>query len=187
MIGMTFFLLVLLIIAGFLASLYNRIVFLKNNFMRAWANIDVLLKQRHDEIPKLVSTCEGYMKFEKKVLENVTALRSQAMGAKNVGEKLQAEQLLTQAISGLFAVIENYPDLKSNEQFSNLQKRISYLENQISDRREFYNDSAAIYNTLIEQIPYNFIATYFNFSRQELFMASIEDKKDIAIKFDVPK
>ncbi|OGS21469.1 MAG: hypothetical protein A2252_07065 [Elusimicrobia bacterium RIFOXYA2_FULL_39_19] len=174
----------LLLAAGYLAGLYNRLVFLKNNYLRAWANIDVLLKQRHDEIPKLVSTCEGYMKFEKNILENISALRAQAMGAKSVGDKVRVEQQLTGALAGLYAVVENYPDLKTSEQFMNLQKRITYLENQIADRREFYNDSAAIYNTIIDQIPYTFFAASFNFTRQELFKVTAEDKKDVSIKFN---
>ncbi|OGS27111.1 MAG: hypothetical protein A2297_08195 [Elusimicrobia bacterium RIFOXYB2_FULL_48_7] len=186
MLSFIIFLFLLLVVLGYFIGLYNRMVFLKNNFLRAWANIDVLLKQRHDEIPKLIAACEAYMKFEKSVLENITELRSQAMQAKTVGQKVQLEQALTGALAGLFAVAENYPDLKSNEQFSNLQKRISYLENQIADRREFFNDSATIYNTIITQVPYNLVASTFGFNYQQLFTISEHDKQDVEVKINVP-
>ena len=147
------------------------------------SNIDVILKQRHDELPKLVDVCKGYMTHEKNTLENITALRAKAMGARTVNDKIHAEQALGTALGGLMVQVENYPDLKANQNFLNLQSRISYLEEQIADRREMYNSSATIYNTRIQQIPYNFIANFANFSSHDLFRATKADRQDVKISF----
>ena len=122
-------------LVAYAAMIYNGLVVVKNNILKAWANIDVLLKQRHDEIPKLIKTCEAYMKFEKDTLSRVIELRTQAQGATGVGERAGREAALSIGLQRLFAVAENYPDLKSQASFQQLQGRISELENQIADRR----------------------------------------------------
>ena len=154
-------LLVFLVVTGILVYaiiIYNELVRLRNDNDRAWANIDVLLKQRHDEIPNLVETVKGYMQHERQVLENVTAARASAVSAMTVAQKAQADLLMTGALRGLFAVAENYPQLKANENFLKLQNRISELEERIADRREFFNDDVNTYNTRIRQIPDVFLA-----------------------------
>ena len=168
-------------------SVYNGLVVLSKNITKNWANIDVLLKQRHDEIPKLIGVCEGYMKYERETLEEITAARTACIQAKTVGDSAQAEGQLSGLLKNLFAVAENYPDLKANQNFLQLQQRISYLENQIADRRELYNDSVNIYNIRINQIPDMFVARSMGLSAQEMFKVGEEEKKDTEIKFNYPK
>jgi len=141
------------ILVGYFVSIYNSLVRLKHNIEKAWSNIDVLLKQRHDELTKLLETVKGYMAYEKDVLTQVTKARTDFLNAGTVGEKAKADGMMTAALKTLFAVAENYPDLKANESFLQFQNRISGIEGQISDRREFYNDSVNIFNIRIEQIP----------------------------------
>ena len=172
---------------SYFVSVYNGLIIVSRNIDKAWANIDVLLKQRHDEIPKLISVCEGYMKYERETLEKITAARTSCIQAKTVGESSQAEGDLAQSLKSLFAVAENYPDLKANQNFTQLQSRVSYLESQIADRREFYNDSVNIYNIRINEIPDLFVARQLNMLPRELFKVTDEDKKDVDIKFDFPK
>lgn len=155
----------------YVVMIYNNLVRLKHNVSRAWSNIDVLLKQRHDELPKLIETCKQYMQHERTVLENVTRARAavaQARESGDVGALGAAETQMRIGLGNLFAVAENYPDLKANENFAHLQSRISQLETQISDRREFYNDSVNINNIRIEQFPDNIIAGMFRFREREL-------------------
>ncbi|MFA5008623.1 MAG: LemA family protein [Candidatus Omnitrophota bacterium] len=171
----------------YFVAVYNGLILLSRNIEKAWANIDVLLKQRYDELPKLIKVCEGYMKYERETLEKITALRAACLGAKSVGEASQAEGELAKGLKTLFAVAENYPDLKANQNFLQLQGRISYLEGQIADRREFYNDSVNTYNIRINQIPDMFVANMLNMKAKELFKAMEEEKKDVEIKFDFPK
>jgi len=182
---------VLLIIAAGLAAyfviIYNGLVRVAKNVDKAWSNIGVLLKQRHDEIPKLIKVCEGYMKYEKDTLEKITRARTAAMSARNVEESGKAEQSLSGLLRGLFAVAENYPDLKTSRHFSELQRRISYLESQIADRREFYNDSVNAHNIRIEQIPDLFVARMRNMRPRTLFETGREDKKDVNISFQFPE
>jgi LemA protein len=172
---------------GYLISVYNGLIVVSRDIEKAWANIDVLLKQRHDQIPKLVSVCEGYMKYERETLEKITAARTSCIQATSVGQSSQAEGDLAKSLKTLFAVAENYPDLKANESFAQLQASISYLENQIADRREFYNDSVNIYNIRINEIPDLFVARMLNMQPRDLFKAAEEDKQDINIKIDLPK
>ena len=179
-------LLVFLLVTGFLAYaiiIYNELVRLRNDNDRAWANIDVLLKQRHDEIPNLVETVKGYMQHERQVLENVTAARSSALSAITVGQKAQADLLMTGALRGLFAVAENYPQLKANENFLKLQNRISELEERIADRREFFNDDVNTYNTRIQQIPDVVMARFMSLQRREMFKVTDEERRAIEVKF----
>ncbi|MGH3055093.1 MAG: LemA family protein, partial [Gaiellaceae bacterium] len=162
-------------------SIYNGLVALKNGVARAWANIDVLLKQRHDELPKLVSTCEGYMQHERAVFDQLSAARGAVVRAKSVGERAEAEGKLTQSLGQFFAVMEAYPDLKANQGFMALQSRISELENQIADRREYYNDTVTTFNTRIQQIPDSMVAGWLALQAAELFKVSEADKQDVQI------
>jgi len=180
----------LFIVAGVLmyfVSVYNGLIRLSRNIQKAWANIDVLLKQRHDEIPKLIKICEGYMKYERETLEKITAARTACIQAKGVADSAVKEGELSGLLRHLFAVAENYPDLKANQNFLQLQQRTSYLESQIADRREFYNDSVNNYNIRIHQIPDMWVAGMLNMQDKELFNITEEEKKDAEIKFDFPK
>ena len=168
---------------GYVLSIYNSLVALKNNIARSWANIDVLLKQRHDELPKLVKTCEGYMQHERAVFDRLSEARGALVKARSVGERAAAENQLTQALGGIFAVAEAYPDLKANTSFLQLQNRISELENQIADRREFYNDTVATFNTRIQQIPDQYVAGWLSLRPAEMFKAEESDRADVEIKF----
>jgi len=182
-----FFLFVIMGIVLYFVAVYNGLILLSRNIDKAWANIDVLLKQRYDELPKLIKVCEGYMKYERETLEKITQARTVCLGAKTVGEASQAEGELAKGLKTLFAVAENYPDLKANISFSQLQQRISYLESQIADRREFYNDSANTYNIRINQIPDMFVAQMLQMKAKDLFKAQEEEKKDVDINFNFPK
>lgn len=171
----------------YFVSVYNGLIRLSRNIGKAWANIDVLLKQRHDEIPKLIKVCEGYMKYERGTLEKITAARVACIQSKGVADSAQKEGQLGGLLRQLFAVAENYPDLKANQNFLQLQQRASYLESQIADRREFYNDSVNNYNIRIHQIPDMWVAGMLGMQDKELFNVAEEDKKDVEIKFDFPK
>jgi len=163
--------------------LYNELVRLRNDNDRAWANIDVLLKQRHDEIPNLVETVKGYMQHEQQTLIAVTQARAASMNAASIRQKAQADLQMTSALRGLFAVAENYPQLKANENFLKLQMRISELEERIADRREFFNDDVNTYNTRIDQIPYVFVASFMSLKPRAMFKVSDEDRRLIEVKF----
>src|SRR3954470_14180890 len=179
-------LVVMLVIVGFAIYaiiIYNELVRLRNDNDRAWANIDVLLKQRHDEIPNLVETVKGYMQHERQTLLAVTQARTASMSAATVGQKAQADLLVAGALRGLFAVAESYPDLKANQNFLKLQNRISELEERIADRREFFNDDVNTYNTRIGQIPDVFIASFMSLKPREMFKVSDEDRRQVEIKF----
>ena len=169
--------------AGYFLGLYNGLVALKNNIGRSWANIDVLLKQRHDELPKLVKTCEGYMQHERAVFDKLSDARGALMSAKSVGQRAEAEGGLSRALGQFFAVAENYPILKADQSFLQLQSRISEIENQIADRREFYNDTVTTFNTRIQQIPDKFVAGWLAYSAAELFEVADDDRRDVDIKF----
>ena len=178
--------LVFFIVAGgllYLVIMYNELVRLRNDNDRAWANIDVLLKQRRDEIPNLVETVKGYMQHERQTLESVTQARAASMNAASVGQKAQADLMMTGALRGLFAVAENYPQLKANENFLKLQQRISELEERIADRREFFNDDVNTYNTRIGQIPEVFVASFMSLKPRAMFQVSDEDRKLVEVKF----
>lgn len=155
-----------ILVLVYFISIFNHLVTLKNNVKKAWSNIDVLLKQRHEELPKLVVTCKQYMQYEKDLLEAITQLRGQINEYRQQGdvESLGAkESELRQALGRLFALAENYPDLKANQSFIQLQNRISSLENAIADRRELYNESATVNNTRIEQFPDLIVAITLRF------------------------
>ncbi len=170
---------------AWLLSVYNGLIELKNNIGRSWANIDVMLKQRHDELPKLVKTCEAYMQHERAIFDKLSEARGALMQARSVGERARAESQLTQALGSFFAVAENYPDLKANQNFTMLQARISELENQIADRREFYNDIVTLFNTRIQQLPDSWVASAMTLQPAELFRIEEEDRKDVNIEFKI--
>jgi len=163
------FLLFVVGVLVYIVILYNELVRLRNDNDRAWANIDVLLKQRHDEIPNLVETVKGYMQHEQQTLLAVTQARAASMNAASIAQKATAELTMTVALRGLFAVAENYPQLKANENFLKLQTRISELEDRIADRREFFNDDVNTYNTRIGQIPEVFVASFMSLKPRAMF------------------
>jgi LemA protein len=163
--------------------LYNGLVRLRNENDRAWANIDVLLKQRHDEIPNLVETVKGYMQHEQQTLLAVTQARADSINASSVGQKAVADLKIASALHSLFAVAENYPQLKANENFLKLQNRITELEERIADRREFFNDDVNTYNTRIGQIPDVFVASFMNLKRREMFKVSEQDRGQVEVNF----
>jgi LemA protein len=165
--------------------LYNSLVNVKHNVSKAWANLEVLLKQRHDEIPKLVEVCKQYRQFEQDTLSRVIEARSKVFAAsqsQNMGELGKAETQLRGSLANLYAVAEAYPELKTNEQFMNLQARITSLENAIADRREFYNETANINNVRIEQFPDGIIAGMFDFPPRHLLEFGAEEKSDVDVK-----
>jgi LemA protein len=168
---------------GYFLSLYNGFVEMKNNIGRSWANVDVLLKQRHDELPKLVKTCEGYMQHERAVFDKLSEARAALAGARSVGERAVAEGQLGRALGGIMAVAESYPELKADQSFRQLQQRISELENQIADRREFYNDVVTLYNTRLESIPDSWIGQAMNLTSAELFKIQDREREDPRIEF----
>ncbi len=176
---------VLLVGVIYCVMLYNNLVQIKHNVSKAWANIDVLLKQRHDELPKLIETCKQYMKFEQDTLAKVMEARSRVFSAReaqNVGALGQAEGALRASLGNLFAVAEAYPDLKTNQTFLQLQSRISSLENGIADRREFYNESVNVNNVRIEQFPDAIIARMFNFKPAQLLEFDTAEKADVDVR-----
>jgi len=186
MLGLIVFVVFLAVLVGLVTwfvGVYNRLVALRNNIDRAWANIDVLLKQRHDELPKLVDTCKGYMKHEQGTFEKITELRSRVMNASGVAEKAMADNMLTGALRSLFAVAENYPELKANTNFQQLQGRISQIETDIAARRDAYNSDTNTYNIRIAVIPDMFIAGLLGYGRRDLFQAAEGDRQDVKISF----
>ena len=176
-------LVVLALVYGVLT--YNGLVQLKHNIAKAWANIDVLLKQRHDELPKLVEVCRQYKQFEQETLARVTEARARvakAREAHDVPALGAAENLLRAGLGQIFAVAEAYPELKANEHFMQLQTRITALENSIADRREWYNESVNLHNVRIEQFPDLIIARMFSYTEQPLLQFSVAEKADVDLK-----
>lgn len=166
-------------------SLYNHLVNVKHAVAKAWANIDVLLKQRHDELPKLVEVCKQYKQFEQETLQRVIAARSQVQSAResqDIGALGRAEGALRAGLGSIFAVAEAYPELKANEHFMQLQTRITSLENGIADRRELYNEAVNINNVQIEVFPASLIARSFGFGEKPLLEFSSAEKADVDIK-----
>ncbi|HEX6950910.1 MAG TPA: LemA family protein [Nitrospira sp.] len=178
--GLTF---VVVSLIGYVVGLYNTLVRLSNNVDKAWSNIDVILKQRRDELPKLVQVCNSYMRHERETLESVTNARSAYGRSTSVNDKAKAENQLTSALGRLFAVAEQYPDLKANQQFLIAQQRISALENTIADRREFYNDSVNLYNISIEQIPAVWVAQQIGYPARPLLAVAQSERADVELAF----
>lgn len=163
--------------------LFNGLIKLKNRVEEAWSDIDVQLKRRYDLIPNLIETVKGFAKQEREVLENVTEARTRAMGAQDTKDQVEAENMLSDTLKSLFAVSENYPDLKSNENFLELQRELSDTENKIQAARRFYNGNVRDFNTKIQTFPNNMIAGTLQFKEKEFFEAGEEEKKNIDIKF----
>jgi LemA protein len=166
-------------------GLYNRLVALKHRVATAWSNIDVLLKQRHDELPKLVDTCREYMQYEQETLEKVMQARNAVHAARESGDVAglsAAEGGLRAQLGKLFAVAEAYPDLKANASFLQLQGRITDLESGISDRRELYNESVNVNNATIEQFPASIVARMFGFGPAKLLEFADAEKADVDVK-----
>lgn len=184
-IGIVFGFVIALILIGLIAyiiGIFNSLVTLRNNIRKAWANIDVLLKQRYDEVPNLIESVKGYMKHEKAILEEIARIRSAMMRSSSKAEIAGMSMQLSSSIKSLFAVAENYPKLQASGNFLKLQERITALENEIADRRELYNDSINIYNTKTESFPDMFIARWFKFAKETPFCAAPEEKNNVNVR-----
>ncbi|MFA5515264.1 MAG: LemA family protein [Desulfuromonadales bacterium] len=177
------FLLVLLGVALYAILIYNGFIQMRNNADKSWSNIDVLLKQRFDELPKLIKVCEGYMQHEQKTLEAVIRARAMVASAGSDKEKLQAQNMLTDTLRSLFAVAESYPDLKADAIFQRLGYRISELEDMIADRRELFNETVNLYNIRLEQFPDVVVARLFNFTGRSLWRIDPAHRQDVEVKF----
>ena len=174
----------LIVVLGVIvAGMYNGLVRLRNRVKNAWSQIDVQLKRRHDLIPNLVETAKGYIKHERETLEKVVQARNMAMNAQGVGDTAKAENQLTQTLKSLFAVVENYPDLKANQNMLALQEELTTTENRIAFSRQHYNDSVMTYNNATQVFPRNIIAGMFNFKAAEFFEAPEEEREAVKVQF----
>ncbi len=176
--GIVVFWVAVFTVVFYVITIYNKLVRIKHNVTTAWLNIDVLLKQRHDEIPKLIETCKQYLKFEKGTLEKVMQARnqvSQARQSQDIGGLGPAESMIRMDLGNLFAVAETYSDLKANETFKHLKNRIISVESALLDRREFYNESVNIINTQIEQFPDIIIARALSFKKLNILKFCVEE------------
>lgn len=178
---------VILFIVFFLLfiNINNSLVALKNQVQKAWANIDVILKQRFDEIPQLIEILNQFVSHEKNILNQVIHARSMYGSAKTDGDKIKASQELSGAFSGIMAIGENYPELKSNNNFIQLQTRVSELEESLSHRREHYNDAVNSYNTMIEQFPASIIAKMSNHRTKSMYEVASFEKQKPSLKINV--
>ncbi|MGN1263740.1 MAG: LemA family protein [Prevotella sp.] len=172
-------LVVIVLLVIWCISLYNTLVKLRNNRENAFANIDVQLKQRHDLIPQLVSTVKGYAKHERELLERVTEARAKAMSCTTTNSKVEAENVLSQALSGLRVSLEAYPELKANQNFMQLQGEISDIENKLAASRRFFNSSTREYNNSVQTFPSNLIARMFGFAAQPMFDIPQADRAEM--------
>lgn len=165
-------------------QIYNSLLAVNENINKAWANIDVTLKQRYDELPQLLKICEQYVEYEEDMIQNIMSAREKMVTGRDVNEKALGFNELTAGIKGLLAVSEAYPELKANVQYTQIQSRLSHLEETLADRREFYNDSVNIFNTRIQQIPDVFFANFLGFKRKQMFEVTSEEKRipDLTIK-----
>jgi len=179
--------LILIIIIAILAlwavAIYNGLIRLKNRVDEAWSDIDVQLKRRHDLIPNLINTVKGYAAHEKELFEKVTRARTQAMGAQNPADKEKAENILSGTLKSLFAVAENYPDLKANQNFLELQRELTDTEDKIQASRRFYNGNVRDFNTKIEVFPNNIFAGILHFAKREFFQADASEKENVKVQF----
>lgn len=175
---------IILVLIIFIISIYNSLVTLKQRVKNSWSQIDVQLQRRFDLIPNLVESVKGYMSHESDVLTKVTELRTSWTNAKTVSEKAELDSELSGALKTIMAVSENYPELKANQNFSELQEELRNTENKISYSRQFYNDTVTRYNTKLELFPSNIIASMFNFTAETLFEAeSAEARKNVKVDF----
>src|SRR5256886_13102778 len=174
---------VLIVLLGILAGIYNSLVQLRVRADSAWSDIDVQLKRRHDLIPNLVETVKGYAAHEKGTFENIAKFRSQAMQASSPADKAAAENQLTGALKSLFAVAENYPELKASEEFTQLQGSLSQTEDTIQNSRRYYNAVVRDLNTKIQSFPTNIIAGMFGFTQRQFFETTAADREPVQVKF----
>ncbi|MCX8205799.1 MAG: LemA family protein [Candidatus Micrarchaeota archaeon] len=163
--------------AYYALSVYNNLVELRNNIDKAWANIDVLLKQRSDLIPNVIKCVEGYMKHEKGLLEHIAHIRTEILKQENTHDKAVLSEDMSASLKSLFATAENYPQMRASENFLELQRQLKEIEDQIADRREFYNNSVLLYNTKIQSIPDCLFAVVLGYRKKEYFKASGDEKK----------
>jgi LemA protein len=174
---------IIVLVLLWLISVYNGLITLKNRTKEAWSDIDVQLKRRYDLIPNLVESVKGYAKHEASLLENVTKARTEAIQSKGLADKAQKENALSDTLKSLFAVSENYPTLKANENFLQLQDELSDTENKIEAARRFYNGNVRDFNTKMQVFPNNVIAGSMNFKEFELFEATAGEKETVKVKF----
>lgn len=178
------FVIIVAVIAVYAVQIYNSLVRLRNQVKNAWSQIDVQLKRRHDLIPNLIETVKGYMTHERETLENITKARSAAVDASSIADKSKAETELSGALGKFNLVVENYPDLKANQNFLELQEELTSTENKISFARQSYNDQVLFYNNKIEMFPSNILAGMFNFIKEEFFEIEIESEREVPkVKF----
>ena len=170
-------LVIFVLLVLFVIGIYNALVRLRNQVDNAWSQIDVQLKRRHDLIPNLVETAKGYMKHERATFEAITEARSKAMGANSVAEASKAEGALGEALSKFMLVVENYPDLKANQNFLALQEELTSTENKIAFSRQAYNDATMVYNNKTEMVPTNIVASMFKFKPSEFFEIEAESAR----------
>ena len=182
---MTIFIVILIVVIAYLVITYNNLVVARQKVKNAWSQIDVQLQRRFDLIPNFVETVKGYMAHEKDTLAKVTELRTSWANAGTVNEKAELNNQLSGALKTIMAVSENYPDLKANQNFLDLQEELRNTENKISFSRQFYNDSVTIYNTKLEVFPSNLIAGWFKFTAETLFAAESEEaRKNVKVNFN---
>jgi LemA protein len=172
-------LVVLVLLVLFVIGVYNALVGLRNQVNNGWSQIDVQLKRRHDLIPNLVETAKGYMRHERETFEAITKARSQAVSAKNVAESSKAEGALADALSKFMLVVENYPELKANQNFLALQEELSSTENKISFARQSYNDQVLFYNNKIQMFPSNIVAGMFSFVKRDFFELETPAEREV--------
>jgi LemA protein len=178
------FVILVIVFAAYAVQIYNALVRLRNQVKNAWSQIDVQLKRRHDLIPNLIETVKGYMTHERDTLENITKARSAAVDASSVADKSKAESELSGALQKFNLVVENYPDLKANQNFLSLQEELTSTENKISFARQSYNDQVLFYNNKIEMFPSNILAGMFNFIKEEFFEIEVEAEREVPkVKF----
>ena len=179
MVGLIIVGVVIVLLVLFIIGIYNSLIGLRNQVDNAWSQIDVQLKRRHDLIPNLIETTKGYMQHERGTFEAITNARSQAMGAKTVAESAKAEGVLGEALSKFMLVVENYPDLKANQNFLALHEELTSTENKISFARQNYNDQVLFFNNKIQMFPSNVIAGMFTFSKRDFFQVEGAEERQV--------
>lgn len=183
MLGWTILIIILVVIGGWFVITYNNFITMRHRVKNGWAQIDVQLKRRYDLIPNLVETVKGYAKHEREVFEKITELRTMAMGASSVKEIGDANNQISQALKSLFAVAENYPELKANENFLKLQEELTSTENKIAFSRQFYNDVVMNYNAAQERIPARIVANLMNLKPEEYYPIEEAERGTVRVQF----
>lgn len=176
-------LVIVVLLVLWVVATYNGLISLRNRVKDAWSQIDVQLKRRFDLIPNLVETVKGYTKHESETLENVVKARNTYLSASLPEDQMKADGELTKAISKLFALAESYPDLKANQNFTDLQKELNETENKIAISRQFYNDIVMQYNNKVEMVPSNIVASIFKFKKETFFEAAEAERENVQVKF----